>query len=114
MRIISIIVMLLVLSSCAVQRIAQAKAEVEKAEKKVYEGRPLFVLDIIKLPSWRTIRPKEQEIFKIKNIGFRPARSVRMDPITSRQGKSRAHKPGPMRVIIPAMGVGPTLLFQLW
>lgn len=49
------------------------------AEKRIYDGRPLFVLNVIRQPSWASGKPMHEQIFELTNCGGRPARFIRVE-----------------------------------
>ena len=53
-----------------------------KSEKWMYDGRPLFVLNVVKQPTWTA--GKGETIFTLHNCGGRPARWIRLGMQKSR------------------------------
>ena len=78
------IVMLLIASYLAWRGEYRSRLEAEKA---IYDGRPLFTLEIVQQPSWQTQNPKDA-IFRLTNCGKRAARYVRLD---SQKSTLRGH-----------------------
>ncbi|MGB0040887.1 MAG: hypothetical protein WCC32_13695 [Terriglobales bacterium] len=63
--------------------ISKAESKLEDVEKQIYDGRPIFVLDV----STRLTQKGKIWSLDLRNIGARPARYVVMEPQSSQQGR---------------------------
>lgn len=76
--IIGLTVLTIVIGEHAFKLIVAAEARAEEAEAKIYDGRPLFVLNVSRMGThW---------LLNLKNVGARSARYIVMESKTSNQG----------------------------
>jgi len=71
-------------------RAEETQKELEDAQSRIYDGRPLLVLDTLGTPRWDDEASGEYT-FCISNKGRRSARWVQPESITSKGGRYRLH-----------------------
>lgn len=57
--------------------------QVAELEKRIYDGRPLFILTAYRVGEKKVLPAKNEWSFRVKNCGSRPARWVRLEQIPS-------------------------------